>query len=137
MNSRRKSFRGQVLEARPPGRRRTSYPPWLVPLVLGIASISVLGVKNYQNILGPDRAYQAVLEAQSAVKQKFQDGTTVRFAPKELTKIESTRETYTISGWLQAISQDGALTETYDYKCIVTESMDGGWSVTQLDLDPQ
>jgi hypothetical protein len=138
VNSSRKSpFRGQMLESRPSGDKRASYPPWLMPLVLGIATISVLGVKNHQNILGPDREYQAVLEAQTAIKQRFRDGMAVRFAPRELTKIDATRDSYTISGWLQAISRDGMVTEVYDYRCVVTESMDGGWSVTQLDLQPQ
>ena len=102
----------------------------------GIAALSYLGINNYRRILpGSDRSHQAILEAQDAVKRSFGTGTTVHFWPRESIKVEPSAGGFKISGYLDAISADGKLSQAYTYSCMVTQNLIGNWSVTNLNLD--
>ena len=128
----------QVLESRRSPAAWLAYRSWILPLALCVLVVSFLGLYGYRDLSAqPSSADQAILEAQAVIKGNFEPGVVVRYAPREFTKATYAAGSYQISGWLQAVSQNGAITETYDYSCVVAEALGGSWSVTGLDLQPQ
>lgn len=134
-------------------RRRSSYSqkelessrsvPLLSPtrvrvglLVIAIAAVSYLGIRNYRRILpGSDRSHQAILEAEAAVRRNFGAGITIRFGQRESTKVEPSAGGFNVRGWVQAVSSDGGTSQGYAYSCTVTEDLLGNWSVEHLSLE--
>lgn len=137
MSRRRRSSYVKTLESRArPVPSFSSNGLWIVPLLVGIAAVSLVGIKSCQRVLaGPDRG-QAVLHAQEAVKEYFEVGTAIRFAP-ELTRVEQADGGLKISGWVEAITPDGKVSQGYDYNCAVKQNLIGNWSVKNLNLLPK
>jgi hypothetical protein len=127
----------QVMEARSP-RSHSSYWVWLLLVLLGFMALVAVIVKDYRRVDADDANVEnAVLAAQTFVKQNLGPGIVPHFAPRNWTKVDRVGEQYVVSGWVEAAPKVGFASLAYDYTCTVFRNLDGAWYPSNIDLRPQ
>jgi len=132
------SERHQIVEARP--ERASGMHAWLWGLatILVLASVMlVFTLKGYASHRRLDLQQEAAIAAHHFLQQRFEAGVKVRYPSQQWITASPTTDEYTVNGWLEATTRDGAESGTYEYTCVLARNPDGEWYLTKLNLSPQ
>lgn len=132
------SERHQMIEARPERGRGAHAWLWVLALILALASLAiVLTLKSSTGRLGSDFQQEVTVAAQHFLQQRFEAGVKLRYPAQQWITASSTKNEYTVSGWLEATTRDGVQSGTYEYTCVLGRNSDGEWYLANLNLSPQ
>jgi hypothetical protein len=111
--------------------KRTGLIAGILAVVIAIGILG--GITYYSTHSRVPQPNQALNAAQTAIRQRLGEDVMANFSPLEWTRVEALPgNKYYISGWLQAVSQNGQA-QSLTYTCTLSRT-GGTWIVEKLDL---